>query len=633
MQDVNVVPSASSTTSSSSAGLVSVVVVCMTIMAVCALVYFAIRCYFDERRWRASAMLCKCLPPASAASLVECGNPCRYVERRAVNVAVQTGAPFAGAEVATGATAAANCWPMSSDVGMSEAKRISGCAFSSPLANDNEAIPNWRPPATGSSQRHSSAHHYRHLQKSSQRQKHRHHRQIQRQYYREVQHQQDDECQHYPLRRVRPVSMMPSIQVQSPSSSESYSILAMSTNSKSAALNKEFTPMTFSGSDGDDGMSQIHHQYSKSGLSEGHSYYGSTNPYHPRYNTPVSEIHHNDVEVVVATADIEQVVPVVEMEEKENNEGREFRPDLMNLLMDRMEGRKWSRRSPSACSAADGLSTSAEHSTTPAATTTTTTNTTANNTTATTVQLVDEATQSCPSSVGGWMAGNLKGCQTSKTNSSCSLNVAASAGLALPLDIARSGLPLKGTFPSFEVLPGGRLISRRTQTDNASLASLDWDPYESERLRSGTMADLYDEDFEGGGDGYHRLTNVDEGVEGMTSSATMLASSHVSADTTLQASRISHRSASSPYVLCFECSDDFGVARRSEYFVPRHTSSSSPASRNANRRRSVAPPPSPPAPPNLSAGLSPQHSTSSSHHLQPDGQDGRSSKAVRPRRK
>jgi hypothetical protein len=217
--------------------------------------------------------------------------------------------------------------------------------------------------------------------------------------------------------------------------------------------------MTFSGSDEDDGMSQIHHQYSKSGLSEGHSYYGSTNPYHPRYNTPVSEIHHNDVEVVVATADIEQVVPVVEMEEKENNEGREFRPELMNLLIDRMEGRKWSRRSPSACSAADGLSTSAEHSTTAgAATTTTTTNTTNNNTTATTVQLVDEATQSCPSSVGGWMAGNLKGCQTSKTNSSCSLNVAASAGLALPLDIARSGLPLKGTFPSFEVLPGGRLV-------------------------------------------------------------------------------------------------------------------------------------------------------------------------------
>jgi hypothetical protein len=75
---VNVGPTMSST--SSSAGLVSVVIICMTIMAVCALVYFAIRCYFDERRWRASALLCKCLPPASTASLAEYGNPCRYVE-------------------------------------------------------------------------------------------------------------------------------------------------------------------------------------------------------------------------------------------------------------------------------------------------------------------------------------------------------------------------------------------------------------------------------------------------------------------------------------------------------------------------------------------------------------------------
>ena len=75
---VNVGTTMSST--SSSAGLVSVVIICMTIMAVCALVYFAIRCYFDERRWRASALLCKCLPPASTASLAEYGNPCRYVE-------------------------------------------------------------------------------------------------------------------------------------------------------------------------------------------------------------------------------------------------------------------------------------------------------------------------------------------------------------------------------------------------------------------------------------------------------------------------------------------------------------------------------------------------------------------------
>lgn len=77
LQDVNVVPTTNSTSSS---GLVSVVVVCMTVMAVCALVYFAIRCYFDERRWRASALLCKCLPPPSTASLAECGNSCRYVE-------------------------------------------------------------------------------------------------------------------------------------------------------------------------------------------------------------------------------------------------------------------------------------------------------------------------------------------------------------------------------------------------------------------------------------------------------------------------------------------------------------------------------------------------------------------------
>jgi hypothetical protein len=201
-------------------------------------------------------------------------------------------------------------------------------------------------------------------------------------------------------------------------------------------------------------MSHIHHnhlQYSKSGLSEGHSY-GSTNPYHPRYNTPVSEINNNDMEVVVATADIEQVVPVADIVVKEDNEGR---PELNHHLMERMmDERRWSRRSPSSCSLADKLSTSAENSATAAsAGTTTTTNTT----TATTVQLVDEATQSCPSSVGGWMADNLKACQTSRTNSSCSLNV-VSAGFSHPLDIVRSDLPLKGTFPSFEILPGGRLV-------------------------------------------------------------------------------------------------------------------------------------------------------------------------------
>lgn len=612
LQDVNVVPTTNSTSSS---GLVSVVVVCMTVMAVCALVYFAIRCYFDERRWRASALLCKCLPPPSTASLAECGNSCRYVERRAVNVAVQTGATE---------PSVSNRWSMS-DVRMSEAKRISGCAFSSPLANNNEAIPSWRPPATGSSQRQGS--HYYRLQKSSQRQKHRNHRQVQRQYYREAQQREEDDCQHYPLRRSRPSSMMPSIQIQSPSSSESYSILAMSTHSKSAAIsNRHFTPATFSGSDDE---SHRHIQYSKSGLSEGHSY-GSTNPYHPRYNTPVSELN-NDAESVLATADIEQAVAVVEPEEKgvADGEEEEAKPELMNhYLMDRaaVDDRKWSRKSTSPRSVVDGGFTSAE----PAAGAGTSA-TDAPMIPTTTIQLVDEATQSCPSSVSGWYPNHLKRCQTSKTDSSCSLNV-VSAGYGLPLDIARSALPLKGTFPSFEILPGGRLVNRRTQTDNASLASLDWDNYESERLRSEMDVEVdLDDDFEGG-DGYHRLTNVDEGVEGMTSSATLMAS-HASADTTLQASRMSHRSASSPYVLCFECSEDFSVnnERRSSaaFFFPRHTSSSSPASRNANRRHQR--PVAPPSPPNLL--VSPQQPIASGRHPQPDGQDGRSSKAVRPRRK
>lgn len=55
------------------------VVVCMTIMAVCAVVYFAVRCYFEERRLRLSARLCKC-SPAALASALERGDLCRYDE-------------------------------------------------------------------------------------------------------------------------------------------------------------------------------------------------------------------------------------------------------------------------------------------------------------------------------------------------------------------------------------------------------------------------------------------------------------------------------------------------------------------------------------------------------------------------
>ena len=125
-----------------------------------------------------------------------------------------------------------------------------------------------------------------------------------------------------------------------------------------------------------------------------------------------------------------------------------------------------------------------------------------------------------------------------------------------------------------------------------------------------------------GGDGYHRLTNVDKSVEGMF--FCLICHRLCRHDVNL------HRSTSSPYVLCFECSDEFvlGHGRRSstDFFNPRHTSSSSPASRYANRHQRSVPPPSPPAPPNLSS-LSPPHS---SYHLQPDGQDGRSSRTVRP---
>lgn len=113
------------------------------------------------------------------------------------------------------------------------------------------------------------------------------------------------------------------------------------------------------------------------------------------------------------------------------------------------------------------------------------------------------------------------------------------------------------------------------------------------------------------------------------SSTTLLMVSHDSAETTLQASRISHRSASSPYVLCFECSEDFSVddERRNSatYFVPRRTSSSPHP-----RRQRLSGPPTPPLPMNL---LPPSPLQSSCHHPQPDGQDGRSSKAVKPRRK
>lgn len=153
-------------------------------------------------------------------------------QRRAVHAAVQT------SSVGEPPAASSNCWTMS-DVRTSEARRT-GCTFSSPVAN-NEAIPNWRPPATGSSHRQTNSNHYR-LAKSSQRHKHRHHRQAQRRHYlqqQQQQHEKDEACQPYPLRRSHAVNMrQPSIYIQSPSSSDSYSVLTMSHSSKTAIFNK-----------------------------------------------------------------------------------------------------------------------------------------------------------------------------------------------------------------------------------------------------------------------------------------------------------------------------------------------------------------------------------------------------------
>ncbi len=154
-------------------------------------------------------------------------------QRRAFNVQEQATA------TSVEPAAVSNCRTIS-DVRMSETKRT-GPAFSSPLAN-NEAAPNWRPPATGSSQRHgttSNGNHYR-LQKSSQRHKHREQRQAQqrhqRHYQQEQQQQQSEqECRNYPLRRSRPFTM-PSIRIHSPSSSDSYSNLTMSQKSRAAAM-------------------------------------------------------------------------------------------------------------------------------------------------------------------------------------------------------------------------------------------------------------------------------------------------------------------------------------------------------------------------------------------------------------
>lgn len=122
-------------------------------------------------------------------------------------------------------------------------------------------------------------------------------------------------------------------------------------------------------------------------------------------------------------------------------------------------------------------------------------------------------------------------------------------------------------------------VTRWTQTDNgaASLVSLDWDNYDSERLRSVDVCGLHDVDDDD--EELHSSSAYHDGEE----TRTLLTASHTTAsDTTMQASRTSRTSTSSPYVLCFECSEEFSLngnrqARRNIlYSLEQQLSLSSP---------------------------------------------------------
>lgn len=174
------------------------------------------------------------------------------------------------------------------------------------------------------------------------------------------------------------------------------------------------------------------HQCNKSGMSDAASFGSSI--FHPRYNTPVSEINNNEED------DLVQVVVEVEQVSEKMKNGHhveEARPQIHEG-----DDRKWTVQSHSSSlnervvdgrSMEQGISSGSN------------------------IQLVDGATQSCdPSLLGSaeW-CNNLKRCQpSSRTESSCSLNT-VSVSVPIPF---RSSLPLKGHFPSYEILPGGRLV-------------------------------------------------------------------------------------------------------------------------------------------------------------------------------
>jgi len=303
----------------------------------------------------------------------------------------------------------------------------------------------------------------------------------------------------------------------------------------------------------------------------------STSPgYHPRYNTPVSE-----------TNEQETAVAVEEEEEAEEGEGEEEENENDEREVDKgedLERGHRKRRSSSEDDAAAGRPSNGQLKEMAMAVVSSTIT-------------ADGVTQS--SSTFGYVGGNLKSSQM--PGSSNCMNSASGIGLfhhhhhhqQHQLDTVRYTLPNKGSFPSCEYLPGGRLVcfinllhilvpyisnlcfhfilqlefhfcnnlkvTRWTQTDNGapSLVSLDWDNYDSERLRSVSvdvcgLHDVDDDEDEG-----LRSSSAYHDGDGEETRTLLMASHTTASDMTLQASHTSRTSTSSPYVICFECNEEF----------------------------------------------------------------------------
>ena len=104
-------------------------------------------------------------------------------------------------------------------------------------------------------------------------------------------------------------------------------------------------------------------------------------------------------------------------------------------------------------------------------------------------------------------------------------------------------------------------MTRWTQTDNAasSLVSLDWDNYDCDRLRSVDVCGLNDIDVDVDDVYVDEIRSSASAYHESEETRTLLMASHTASDTTLQASRTSQMSSSSPYVLCFECNEEFSL--------------------------------------------------------------------------